>query len=142
MVNNVFRSINRVFLLTFLIYTAVMSVVYRSKGVQRVSCSLRKCKLPLITSTTQLRAMSSEQRAVEVPSDSNDVVSTSSYLDQKPTDEEIDTLYSFLHKKRNVLVISGAGMSTSSGVPDYRGPLGSYKLGLFRHKYLILCLNA
>ena len=74
--------------------------------------------------------MSSEQPEVEGLSDSNDVVSTSSYLDQKPTDEEIDTLYSFLHKKRNVLVISGAGMSTSSGVPDYRGPLGSYKLGV------------
>lgn len=85
--------------------------------------------------------MSSEQPAVEGLSDSNDVVSTSSYLDQKPTDEEIDILYSFLHKKKNVLVISGAGMSTSSGVPDYRGPLGSYKLGLFQHKYLILCLD-
>jgi hypothetical protein len=85
--------------------------------------------------------MSSEQPAVEGLLDSNDVVSTSSYLDQKPTDEEIDTLHSFLHKKKNVLVISGAGMSTSSGVPDYRGPLGSYKLGLCKHKYLILCLD-
>ena len=137
MVNRVFRSLSRVLLISFLTYSAVMSLVHRSKGVQKVSCSLRKCKLP----TTQLRAMSSEQPAVEGLLDSYDVVSTSSYLDQKPTDEEIDTLYSFLHKKKNVLVISGAGMSTSSGVPDYRGPLGSYKLGLCKQKYLILCLD-
>jgi hypothetical protein len=134
MVIKVFRSLRKVILISFLFYSAVMSLVHRSKGVQKVSYSLRKCKLPFISSTTQLRAMRSEQPAVERLSDSNDVVSTSSYLDQKPTDEEIDTLYSFLHKKKNVLVISGAGMSTSSGVPDYRGPLGSYKLGLFQHK--------
>lgn len=141
MVNKVFRSLSRVLLISFLTYSTVMSLVHRSKGVLRVSYNSRKCKLPLISSTTQIRTMSSEQPAVEGLSDSNDVVSTSSYLDQKPTDEEIDILYSFLHKKKNVLVISGAGMSTSSGVPDYRGPLGSYKLGLFQHKYLILCLD-
>ena len=141
MVNKVFRSLSRVLLISLLTYSAVMSLVHRSRGVQRVSYSLRKCKLPFISSTTQLRTMSSEQPVVEGLSHSNDVVSTSSYLDQKPTDEEIDTLYSFLHKKKNVLVISGAGMSTSSGVPDYRGPLGSYKLGLCKQKYLILCLD-
>lgn len=59
--------------------------------------------------------------------------STPSYLDQKPTDKEISSLYSFLREKKNVLVISGAGISTSSGVPDYRGPLGSYKLGPKKH---------
>ena len=53
----------------------------------------------------------------------------SSYLDQMPTDDEVNVLHSFLRTKKNLLVITGAGISTSSGVPDYRGPLGSYKLG-------------
>lgn len=67
-------------------------------------------------------------------SDADEVVrevepSTPSYLELKPTDHEILALYDFLRTKKNVLVITGAGISTSSGVPDYRGPLGSYKLG-------------
>lgn len=61
---------------------------------------------------------------------SADVISDISYLDKKPTDDEVSRLHSFLKSKRNVLVITGAGISTSSGVPDYRGPLGSYKLGM------------
>jgi len=28
-----------------------------------------------------------------------------------------------------VLVLSGAGMSTGSGIPDYRGPNGAYSRG-------------
>ena len=75
-------------------------------------------------------AMSTEQHSLEGLSDSNESISPPSYLDQKPTEEEVDSLFSFLRTKRNVLVISGAGISTSSGVPDYRGPQGSYKLGL------------
>lgn len=71
------------------------------------------------TSSTSLGAFES----------TSDVVSDASYLDKKPTDEEVSRLHSFLQSKRNVLVITGAGISTSSGVPDYRGPLGSYKLG-------------
>ena len=55
--------------------------------------------------------------------------SAPSYLNIAPTDQEIEALYTFLRNKKNVLCITGAGISTSSGVPDYRGPLGSYKLG-------------
>ena len=81
--------------------------------------------------------MSTEQHTLEGFSDSNELISTPSYLDQKPTDEEVHSLFSYLRTKRNVLVISGAGISTSSGVPDYRGPQGSYKLGLLNATVLL-----
>ena len=57
-----------------------------------------------------------------------------SYLNQSPTDIEVFSLSSFLHQKRRLVVITGAGVSTSSGIPDYRGPQGSYKLG---HKPMV-----
>ena len=63
--------------------------------------------------------------------DSHDVMS---YLQHPPNEHEIHALSSFLAKKRNVCVITGAGVSTSSGIPDYRGPQGSYKLG---HKPMV-----
>ena len=63
--------------------------------------------------------------------DSNDVMS---YLNHPPNEHEIHALSSFLSNKRNVCVITGAGVSTSSGIPDYRGPQGSYKLG---HKPMV-----
>jgi NAD-dependent SIR2 family protein deacetylase len=34
--------------------------------------------------------------------------------------KQIDQLASFLHQHRNVLVLTGAGLSTDSGIPDYR----------------------
>lgn len=60
----------------------------------------------------------------------------SSYLpDIRPDDpqqysgdvyESARELANWFHGKRNVLCITGAGMSTSSGIPDYRGHDGSY----------------
>ena len=38
-----------------------------------------------------------------------------------------DQLKTFLKKSDRLLVITGAGCSTASGIPDYRGPQGSYK---------------
>eukprot|EP00596_Hydrurales_sp_CCMP1899_P008874 CAMPEP_0119033410 /NCGR_PEP_ID=MMETSP1177-20130426/449_1 /TAXON_ID=2985 /ORGANISM="Ochromonas sp, Strain CCMP1899" /LENGTH=355 /DNA_ID=CAMNT_0006990135 /DNA_START=271 /DNA_END=1338 /DNA_ORIENTATION=- len=61
-------------------------------------------------------------------------LSMPSYLTQQPTNEAIHTLRSFLQHKKKLVVITGAGLSTSSGVPDYRGPEGSYKLG---HKPMV-----
>ena len=51
-----------------------------------------------------------------------------------PTGDDVSALVSFLRGKRNVCVVTGAGVSTESGIPDYRGPLGSYKLG---HKPMV-----
>ncbi|CAD7946533.1 unnamed protein product [Amoebophrya sp. A120] len=38
-------------------------------------------------------------------------------------------LSDFLHRKSRVLVLTGAGISKDSGIPDYRGKHGSYKKG-------------
>ena len=40
----------------------------------------------------------------------------------------------FLREKRHVICLTGAGVSTDSGIPDYRGVNGSYKRG---HKPMI-----
>lgn len=46
----------------------------------------------------------------------------------------IAQLSHFLASKQRVMCITGAGVSTSSGIPDYRGPQGSYKKG---HKPIV-----
>ena len=40
-----------------------------------------------------------------------------------------ERLKQWLSDKRNVVVLTGAGLSTDSGIPDYRGKAGSYRLG-------------
>lgn len=124
------RNITRVLLLLFIIYPAMLSLACRQMHYRKGFHNLAKRQPPFASCVSQQMAMSTEQHTLEGLSDSNELISTPSYLDQKPTDEEVDSLFSFLRTKRNVLVISGAGISTSSGVPDYRGPQGSYKLGL------------
>lgn len=56
-------------------------------------------------------------------------------------DEDVDKIASFLKDRKSALVLSGAGISTESGIPvcslwyyfvmeqDYRGPQGSYNKG-------------
>jgi len=40
----------------------------------------------------------------------------------------VDRLYAML-ERGNVVVLTGAGISTDSGIPDYRSPTGSYSVG-------------
>lgn len=53
---------------------------------------------------------------------------------RNPSPHEIDSLASFISKSGHLVCITGAGVSTSSGLPDYRGVNGSYKRG---HKPMI-----
>ena len=46
-----------------------------------------------------------------------------------PTEAEISYLTAFIADAKNLVVLTGAGISTSSGIPDYRGPNGSYSRG-------------
>eukprot|EP01033_Poteriospumella_lacustris_P009120 gene9119-6559_t len=48
---------------------------------------------------------------------------------QPPKEDEVDQLVEFFRRSNHILTITGAGVSTSSGIPDYRGPDGSYKKG-------------
>ncbi len=43
-------------------------------------------------------------------------------------DSKIKTLAEMLSKARRIAVITGAGMSTDSGVPDFRSPAGIYSM--------------
>ena len=45
------------------------------------------------------------------------------------TAEEVRALADFISRSERLLVITGAGVSTESSVPDYRSPRGSYSVG-------------
>lgn len=49
-------------------------------------------------------------------------------------DEEAIKLTEFITSSKSLFIITGAGISTSSGIPDYRSPQGSYSKG---HKPIV-----
>ena len=46
-----------------------------------------------------------------------------------PTALQLSALTSLVTASNNLLVVTGAGISTASGIPDYRSPQGSYSRG-------------
>lgn len=44
-------------------------------------------------------------------------------------EDSLKDLVGFLESCRQVLLVTGAGVSTESGTPDYRGPNGAYSTG-------------
>ncbi len=48
-------------------------------------------------------------------------------MNMEPMDEALDTVAGWLHGANRVLVFTGAGISTESGIPDFRGPNGLWR---------------
>ncbi|KAJ4715225.1 NAD-dependent protein deacylase [Melia azedarach] len=46
-----------------------------------------------------------------------------------PSIEDINRLYQFFDNSAKVMVLTGAGISTECGIPDYRSPNGAYSSG-------------
>lgn len=46
-----------------------------------------------------------------------------------PSDADIEPLIRLLEPRRRILAFTGAGISTESGIPDYRGPNGVWTTG-------------
>lgn len=94
--------------------------------------SVRGFILTLGRSTQSFRLLSS---TIAIPSleslHSEQKLQTSSLLDSLPLpkQDDIDLLLDFFRKSSYLVAITGAGTSTNSGIPDYRGPEGSYKKG-------------
>ncbi|PWA63250.1 sirtuin 2 [Artemisia annua] len=46
-----------------------------------------------------------------------------------PSNKDVDLLYEFFDKSTKVVALTGAGISTECGIPDYRSPNGAYSTG-------------
>ncbi|GJP35493.1 hypothetical protein CLOM_g20006 [Closterium sp. NIES-68] len=58
------------------------------------------------------------------------IATTSIVPDAPPiTDGQLEQLHDFVAGSRRLLVLTGAGISTESGIPDYRSPGGAYSKG-------------
>eukprot|EP00966_Prymnesium_polylepis_P174589 4040134-Prymnesium_polylepis.1 len=57
---------------------------------------------------------------------------------------DLHSLVAHISAAERLLVVTGAGISTASGIPDYRSPRGSYSRGHkpIQHMELVLCAAA
>ncbi|KAJ1685861.1 hypothetical protein LUZ63_017251 [Rhynchospora breviuscula] len=46
-----------------------------------------------------------------------------------PSSKDVNQLHEFIDRSRKLMVLTGAGISTESGIPDYRSPNGAYSTG-------------
>ncbi|XP_068648133.1 NAD-dependent protein deacylase SRT2 [Aristolochia californica] len=46
-----------------------------------------------------------------------------------PSSNDVNNLYQFINQSRKLMVLTGAGVSTEAGIPDYRSPNGAYSTG-------------
>lgn len=98
-------------------------------------CNRAKRSLPFQHSITQLIAKCSHSTSQTMTKDQNK--STLQFLRDKkivpdsdpPSTKDANLLYQFFDQSRKLMVLTGAGMSTESGIPDYRSPNGAYSSG-------------
>lgn len=54
--------------------------------------------------------------------------------------QDLERLVNFFLTHRNILLVTGAGCSTESNIPDYRGPNGAYTTGFKPMTHQEVCL--
>eukprot|EP01031_Cornospumella_fuschlensis_P026212 gene26212-31666_t len=90
------------------------------------------CQTSLVKSSICLQ-LKRQHTNVPLANLRNDKVPLSPFVSTEeirfPTEEESDRLAQFVSDKYHLIAITGAGVSTASGIPDYRGPQGSYRQG-------------
>eukprot|EP00985_Skeletonema_marinoi_P002144 scaffold873_cov120-Skeletonema_marinoi.AAC.1 len=86
--------------------------------------------------TRPLQMIYSSQRILPLhrPPDPSSFTNNTTDNESNYIQSQSTRLQNWLHTKKSILVITGAGMSTESGIPDYRGSNGSYFKG---HKPII-----
>ena len=77
----------------------------------------------------RLKAIPTNLHDARRPADPQSVIQTPDHLEEKALE-----LTEWISSKRNIFCLTGAGLSTDSGIPDYRGHRGSYHVG---HKPII-----
>ena len=96
----------------------------------RISKKSKRITLSSLSSLSSFQSISSSSLSSSSLSSSSS--SSSSSISKE--DEEASKIAEFITSSSNLIVITGAGISTSSGVPDYRSPNGSYSRG---HKPIV-----
>ncbi|KAG1369942.1 NAD-dependent protein deacylase SRT2 [Cocos nucifera] len=98
-------------------------------------CSRTRKGLPFQCSIKQLLAKCSHSTSETTAKDQNK--SYLQFLREKkivpesdpPSTKDVNLLYQFFDQSCKLMVLTGAGMSTESGIPDYRSPNGAYSSG-------------
>ncbi|XP_008781611.2 NAD-dependent protein deacylase SRT2 [Phoenix dactylifera] len=98
-------------------------------------CGRTRKGLPFRCSIRQLLAKCSHSTSEATAKDQNK--SYLQFLREKkivpesdpPNTKDVNILYQFFDQSRKLMVLTGAGMSTESGIPDYRSPNGAYSSG-------------